>query len=53
MYVPPSSPAAPTILSNQISLHNNNNNNNNHASFLSENQSEGGMSRVWGNGQTD
>lgn len=51
MYVPPSSPAAPTILSNQISLQNNNNNN--HASFLSENQSEGGMSRVWGNGQTD
>ena len=51
MYVPPSSPAAPTILSNQISLHNNKNNN--HASFLSENQSEGGMSRVWGNGQTD
>ena len=51
MYVPPSSPAAPTIQSNQISLHNNNNNN--HASFLSENQSEGGMSRVWGNGQTD
>lgn len=46
MYVPPSSPAASTRLSNQISLQNNNFKN--HASFPSENQSGGGMSCVCG-----